>query len=77
MGNRLFCLHYGGRLCLEFIPFSIIIIFIAGKKLGVPSSDLYSEISVYVNVEPCIMCAAALMKVRKGFILADGQLYRA
>jgi len=35
-----------------------------GRDLGVPSSQLYSEISVYVNVEPCIMCAAALMKVR-------------
>ena len=27
-------------------------------------SDIYSSLSVYVNVEPCIMCASALMKVK-------------
>ena len=27
-------------------------------------SSMYTEINVYVNVEPCIMCAAALMKVK-------------
>jgi len=35
-----------------------------GVKLGVGSSEIYADTSVYVNVEPCIMCAAALMKVR-------------
>lgn len=34
------------------------------KERGVASSSLFPSISVYVNVEPCIMCAAALMKVR-------------
>ncbi|XP_023330547.1 tRNA-specific adenosine deaminase 2-like [Eurytemora carolleeae] len=34
------------------------------KDRGVCSSSIYPTISVYVNVEPCIMCAAALMKVR-------------
>ena len=40
---------------------------ITGVKLGVGSSEIYADTSVYVNVEPCIMCAAALMKVRHLF----------
>ena len=26
--------------------------------------DLFPRVTVYVNVEPCIMCAAALLKLR-------------
>jgi len=33
------------------------------KDRGVSSKTIYPSVSVYVNVEPCIMCAAALMKV--------------
>lgn len=28
------------------------------------STSMYTKLNVYVNVEPCIMCAAALMKVK-------------
>eukprot|EP00088_Acartia_fossae_P031571 TRINITY_DN32439_c0_g1_i1.p1 TRINITY_DN32439_c0_g1~~TRINITY_DN32439_c0_g1_i1.p1 ORF type:complete len:187 (+),score=11.28 TRINITY_DN32439_c0_g1_i1:34-594(+) len=34
------------------------------RDRGVSSRTIYGGVSVYVNVEPCIMCAAALMKVR-------------
>lgn len=33
------------------------------KERGVDSRGIYTTLSCYVNVEPCIMCAAALMKV--------------
>ena len=33
-------------------------------QLKSPPRDYYRNLSVYVNVEPCIMCAAALMKLK-------------
>ena len=50
------------------------LISLSAKDRGVSSSTIYPTISVYVNVEPCIMCAAALMKVRK--VLSNFELYR-
>ena len=35
----------------------------AAKQQGVASSSLHPRVSVYCNVEPCIMCAAALAKL--------------
>jgi len=35
-----------------------------GKERGIDPSTLLRSISVYVNVEPCIMCADALLKLK-------------
>lgn len=40
-----------------------IVATLAGED-GKNCSDIYPTISVYVNVEPCIMCAAALLQVK-------------
>lgn len=34
------------------------------RREGRDSSEIYKDLTVYVNVEPCIMCAAALLKMR-------------